>query len=442
MLNNNPAGLFKLGRALLLLYFILLIYDGALRKWLFPTYEKYIFFIKDFVFLSMLALSLYLLRTRKTLALPKWLKAVMLIYAFCVVANAINPNLPSLLIGGLGIKLHLMHMLLVLMLGILYEKIEGFIKDVTKILPILIIPVCLIGFAQVYAPQDSILNQAVRGGLNSVPNMRDLTRASGTFSYVTGFGAFLIAAFSIALASNIPTKFKINISLIVLIIVISSLPTNGSRAVLMSAAGIGVLTIVGVIWKKLLEPKVAVKILSYLGVAITLVIIANPDPWQALLHRFLTSYHLPGETARFHSGITNAFSFFSTAGLYGFGTGSASQLAPFLVSNVHPYSWLPPTVAQIGFEEESGRVVLELGVIGWISSMLMRITFLYYSVHLILKAQLSTSILVGIVSTPILALGVMFGTGVFSPPIGAAYYWLCVAMMIKSNIEERDLQAT
>lgn len=441
MFNSTQAGFRNLGRILFLIYIILLIYDGALRKWIFPTYEKYIFFIKDIIFISIAGLALFILKWRKFSCLPIALLTVVPIYVLCVLPNAFNPNLPSPLVGFLGIKLHLMPIFLIVVVAALYKNQDDFLDQGKRFLPFLVLPVCLIAMTQVSAPQDSMLNQAVRGGLNSVPGMRDLVRASGTFSYVTGFSAFLIAAFSFTLVANLSTKFKFNILLLILLVVISALPTNGSRAVLMSAAIIAILTFTALIWKKLIDINTIIKIFSVLGVSLILVVIANPDPWQALMHRFMTSYHLPGETARFHSGITNAFNFFTVAGLFGFGTGSASQLAPFLVPSVQPYSWLPETIAQIGFEEESGRIVLELGVVGWLSSMLMRLVFLYYSVRLIFIARTSNSTLVGLMSAPILALGVMFGTGVFSPPIGAIYYWLCVALMIQSTIEVADIQS-
>ncbi len=81
------------------------------------------------------------------------------------------------------------------------------------------------------------------------------------------------------------------------------------------------------------------------------------------------------------------------------------------------------------FEEESGRIVIELGIVGWFLSLAMRLAFLTWSLRLVRRGATPSIRSAAIIAVPLLALGVYQGSGVFAPPIAAACYWFCVALL-------------
>ena len=132
--------------------------------------------------------------------------------------------------------------------------------------------------------------------------------------------------------------------------------------------------------------------------------------------------------------MTNAFDYFEISGFLGFGAGSANLGAPALAKDVAPFSWLP-----VGnqFEEESGRIVLELGIFGWLLSLVLRLALLAWAARLVFKGQTRAVRAAGVLALPVMAIGAYVGNGVFAPPIGAAYYWFCVAVLAMAQFEHR-----
>jgi hypothetical protein len=129
----------------------------------------------------------------------------------------------------------------------------------------------------------------------------------------------------------------------------------------------------------------------------------------------------------------------SVSGWFGFGSGSANQAAPFLVTNQSPFAWLPAGIGALGFEEESGRLVVELGVIGWLISLTFRILMLIFALYILWKGASEEVKWSAIFVLPTLALGVYMGSGVFIPPVGAAFYWLSVAVLIMAWNEHQNI---
>ena len=79
--------------------------------------------------------------------------------------------------------------------------------------------------------------------------------------------------------------------------------------------------------------------------------------------------------ARIIDTITTPFVFAGYSFAWGFGIGSTHQATAFIVTDRPPLSWLPTT----DFEEEPERIMLELGVIGFLLFYGMKLAFLLNS---------------------------------------------------------------
>ena len=191
-------------------------------------------------------------------------------------------------------------------------------------------------------------------------------------------------------------------------------------------------------YSRLINIRTMVNIVVVMAILGAISLQLQDEVWVALLQRARSAADTVGDTGRVLTAFTNAFSFFDVAGLFGFGSGSTNYGAFALVRGVEAFSWLP---AGIYFEEESGRLVLELGILGWLLSETMRIALFYWSVKLCLKGLTHNVRVAGVLAMPEMALGLYLGNGVFSPPIGAVYYWFCVALLSLAQWEQRGALA-
>jgi hypothetical protein len=155
--------------------------------------------------------------------------------------------------------------------------------------------------------------------------------------------------------------------------------------------------------------------------------------WQAIWQR-VTDNVEEGQ-GRVFTSFTNAFQHFEVAGALGFGTGAANLGAPALAPDVAPFSWLP-----IGnqFEEESGRIVLELGIIGWVIGTLLRVAVLGWAIQLLVTGRTRMVRLAAVLALPFAALALYQGQGVFAPTYHAVVFWFGVALLAMAEGEQRQ----
>src|SRR5262249_10657578 len=130
----------------------------------------------------------------------------------------------------------------------------------------------------------------------------------------------------------------------------------------------------------------------------------------------------------------SAFNYFEMAGPLGFGTGAANLGSIALAPTDFPFSWLP---TGSNFEEESGRLVLELGFVGWALSLLMRIAMAIWCINLVLRGMTRSSRLAAALALPFMLSGVHSGNGVFAPSYMAVAYWFFVALLAMAQYESR-----
>ena len=116
------------------LFFLLVIVDGALRKWLLPGQSALLFVLKDAVLWG--GFILYALRRSPT-ELPRplrntWVPILLAGYIYVVLLQAFNPRLPNLTVSLLGLKAHLAFVPLVVLLpAMIAEATE---KQVVRVL--------------------------------------------------------------------------------------------------------------------------------------------------------------------------------------------------------------------------------------------------------------------------------------------------------------------
>lgn len=414
------------------LFLILLLYDGALRKWAFPGFEQVLFIAKDALLLGVIAYALLNRPRQINASMPSGVRMLLLLYAGWVLLQAGNWHLPNLLVGIWGVKAHLLYAGLILLLPLAFRDLSQLYRWLVKAYPWVVVPVCAVAFLQLASPGDSFLNASLKGGTEgqAVFGESNLVRVTGTFSYISGMSSFVqtsvLLGMGLFLAGARSRSFLVGLGF-----ALAALPVTGSRSVIVVSAIAALVMLSGAVAARVIGTKSAVRILMVGFMLGVLSIFAQDDAWVALQQR---AERAGDAGTRFTDPVTNAFTFLDVAGAIGFGAGSANLGAPAFVKDLAPFSWLP-----VGnrFEAESGRLVLELGALGWVLSMAMRIALLAWALKLALKGRTRVVRLSGVLALPVMALGVYVGNGVFAPPIGASYYWFCVALLAMAQFEHR-----
>ena len=173
-------------------YFLLLIFEGALRKWIFPPLSAPLLLVRDPIGL-MIIFEAY----RENKWPEKWSAVTgvlaALLLGICVIQLIAegNPWFAALY----GLRSYLLPFPVAFIMG---ENLNE--EDLRKFglwTLWILLPMTLLEIAQYMAPSDSFLNKGAYEGAEQIMYVEQRVRASGTFSFVTGPYCFtpLAAAF-------------------------------------------------------------------------------------------------------------------------------------------------------------------------------------------------------------------------------------------------------
>ncbi|MGI9087935.1 MAG: hypothetical protein ACR2HH_09385 [Chthoniobacterales bacterium] len=176
-------------RQLIWLYFWLLIFEGALRKWALPQLSNPLLIVRDPVLLLA-----YLLAFRAgVFPLNRWVYAFGIIGLLSIALSFIPlwPYLSPLkiaLVAGYGFRADFLHLpLMFLMARVLrFEDVKrfGFWTLVVTV------PMALIMVGQFHSAPDSFLNRTAGGEGEMMTSALGKVRTAGTFSFVIGVVAY------------------------------------------------------------------------------------------------------------------------------------------------------------------------------------------------------------------------------------------------------------
>ena len=191
-LKINPNSYFArltLLKKIFWLYFLLLIFEGALRKWILPRYSAPLLVVRDPVALWIIWEAY---RTRKWPT--RWSVAIamvtLLIIGIFSLQIATGNN--QLLVGLYGLRSYLLPFPVIFIMG---ENLNR--EDLRKLGECtlwLLLPMCALAIAQYLAPGGSILNTGAYHGGAQIGYVGARVRASGTFSFAIGLVEFATLA--------------------------------------------------------------------------------------------------------------------------------------------------------------------------------------------------------------------------------------------------------
>jgi hypothetical protein len=359
---------FRRWRAAVQLALLLVILEGAIRKWVFPSAQDLVYFAKDIVLLGVY-LGFFRERARLRIrppALPA-LYAVLIASVLLGLLEIFNPNLPSLLVGVFGFKAYFYYVPLLFVVPAAFAD-DAALYQFLRRYALLAVPTGLLAVAQFFSPASSALNTYARGS-EDVPYVATFgsssyVRVTSTFSFITGYTSYLVATAILILAilGAVRWRFRGHLWMLgALGMTFLGMLMSGSRA--------PVATILLLFplywWLAVIRERGGGGAFGRLLIALALVGVAmsftttGKQAIDAFLGRARGGEDVP---SRVTSPLLSPYLLLADVGLAGYGIGATHQTAVALTPGLIPYSWLHG----LNTEVETGRVMLELGPLGFV----------------------------------------------------------------------------
>ena len=403
----------------LLLYTV--VVEGAVRKWLFPGSQEAVFFAKDVI--ALIAYAKFLNDPKVPRGAPPYNSTFRLLLActaFFVLLQVCNPNLGSPLVGFIGAKNYVLYMPLVFLVGHLFESqrdLYRFLRGFSLIIPMMF----LLGVAQYNSAPNSWIN-VYSEETTFTSLVADRPRITGTFSYISGFSIFLIYMASIVVPFLYLQQswWSWLLSRTNIVLITALMLMTGSR----STIAFVVVFSFGYLFLNpgLLLPRNLVRALPSVVGMLAVMSIFFHDELENYLFRVSTSSD--SVHARISEAIFEPVGFMPSAGIFGYGAGATYRGS----ERIRELFDLPAaTPIAIPFENEPGRVMLELGPFGfclWFAMRIMGIVLLwklFYTLSLPLTRQLAVT--AALFHGITLLSPIVFGTG------SAVFYWFLLGFL-------------
>jgi hypothetical protein len=218
------------------LYFLLLIFEGALRKWVLPGFSAPLLLVRDPVAILII---LEALRTNKWP--QRWSVAVgglaCALLGLCIWQMILGDN--SWIAAAYGLRSYLLPFPVAFIMG---ENLDR--EDLRKFGAVtlwLMLPLAVLEAAQYLAPESSFLNAGAYKGAEQIYYVEEHVRASGTFSFVAGptfYNAIVAALLFYGLMNQkFARKWLLWAGVFALVL---SVPVVGSRTLVAELAGVAV----------------------------------------------------------------------------------------------------------------------------------------------------------------------------------------------------------
>jgi hypothetical protein len=346
---------------------VLLILEGAIRKWLFPGAQDLVYFAKD-VFLVGAYIGYF--RQRGTLRYRPYplplLYGVLAISAMFGLLQMFNPNLPNILVGVFGFKAYFLYVPLLFILPVVFPS-DAALARFLRLYVLISIPVGALAVLQFLSPNSSMLNTYARPSDSEISQVStfgtsEFVRATGTFSYITGYASYLLATSILILAILATRRWRFRGSFLVYVAlgmtILGMLMTGSRGPVLMLGALLPLYW-----WLAVARERQGVSTFARAALAVALVAgfvsIVGSSAFSAFQGR--ASAGAAEVPMRILFPFSLPFRVLPEVGLLGYGIGSTHQTAAAVAKGVPAYSWLRGLIV----EAETGRVMVELGPLGF-----------------------------------------------------------------------------
>jgi len=349
-------------------YFLLLIFEGALRKWILPGLSTPLLLIRE-------PITIYIIYKAVSYRVIKGslLLNIFVFTGIISIFTAIFLGHQNMIVALFGARIFLLHIPLIY---VFKEVITN--DDIVKIgkatLWISII-MCVVIFLQFYSPQDAWINRGVGGDESGAgfSGAMGYMRPPGLFSFTNGVTAFYSFAspFIFFFLSNGNIKVNKILLIAATISLLVAIPLSISRTLLFNV----ILTLLFTIFLTARNPKFLSKIIGGIILLVLIYFIASQQhsvqvATEVFTARFDSANKSEGGLVegvlvdRFLGGMYNSLFSSTDVPFWGYGIGMGSNVGAILLSGSR--SFLLP-------EGEWGRLIGEIGVLLGLLIVLIRI---------------------------------------------------------------------
>ncbi len=241
MSNEIVRGEFRWMRRLFWLYFMLLIFEGVLRKWVLPGYSNVLLVIRDPV-----VFAIYFLAFKKGLmSKDPWIVSIIFL-SIAAFGVSFVASTPRLIVTMYGWRANFLHLPLVFLVPKFFQRED--VMRMGKAVLLLTVPMCILMAYQFLSPKDAWINTSAGGKGFQIDNSSGGIRPPGPFSFISGpiyyFG--LVVAFLLhGLLKQ--RQFSILLLFAALLSTMVASSVSGSRSMVAGMAVVGVFGLIGMI---------------------------------------------------------------------------------------------------------------------------------------------------------------------------------------------------
>jgi hypothetical protein len=227
---------------LIQLYLLLLVVEGALRKWFLPSLSDPLLLVRDPVAIVICVLGY----RSKNLVFDRYMRSLALLLAGFVVIGAlqlINGIGGSPLVIGYGLRTYLLHLPVAFVMARVLNR-----EDLRGILMMLLwaaLPMAVLMAIQFNSPPRSWVNLGVAGHRGQIFAAPGRIRPAGTFSFVNGPIGFFSIALAALIAGSVERGLSWPLRIAGWVGISLAAAVSGSRSFLAAVAGVMLVGVAG-----------------------------------------------------------------------------------------------------------------------------------------------------------------------------------------------------
>ncbi|MFT3932637.1 MAG: hypothetical protein QM726_03395 [Chitinophagaceae bacterium] len=353
-------------KAAIWLYFLLIIFEGALRKWVLPFLATPLLIVRDPI-----ALWILITAYRNNLFPKVSYVIIMNMLGILGIITAVSMGHGNIMVALFGARIYMLHFPLMFVIGKVFTHKD--VVDVGKITLWISIPMLVLIALQFYTPQSSWFNRSVGGGSEGggFDGAMGFFRPPGTFSFTSGTTAFFsFAACYVFYFLLNPTLIKRWLLFGATAAVLASIPLSISRTLFFQIGVSGLFAFMAVIQK----PKYLGKMMMAVGGGlIAVALLSTTSFFQTAMGAFFARFESASE---FEGGLKGSLgdrflgslieSVFGNAKVpfWGYGLGMGTNVGSMLLSGA---------VVFLIAEGEWARIIGEMGPLLGIAIIVVRL---------------------------------------------------------------------
>jgi hypothetical protein len=362
---GDPNKLLKQG---IWAYFLLLIFEGALRKWILPGLSTPLLLIRDPIAIGLVLMAAY----RRLLPFNFYMTGLILI-GIVATYCAIFAGHGNLIVALYGARIFIFHFPLIFVIGRVFTRSD--VEYLGKVTTILVIPLTILIALQFFTPQSSLVNRGVGGNMEGggfSGGAMGFLRPSGTFSFTNGSSLFFSFSAPFIFYFWLEPKGKIKRILLIAATagLIASIPLSISRSLFFQI----VITLIFALLAVSRKPKYMVKMMKAIaGIAIALAILSQVGFFKTSMEAFTERFTGANESEgglngvlgdRYLYGLVSSVLSGTNVPALGYGIGMGSSVGGMLLTG---------DTVRIS-EDDWGREIGELGLTMGLLVILIRVS--------------------------------------------------------------------